>query len=206
MENQIVYRTIREEDLPQVAKIHKEQFGDHILGQCSIELIALFYKSFFSEQNVFIVAEDKGVIKGFVLGGEGHYLSSVQIDFLKNHRLRCALECSIHPHTWFLVWNRFRSNFFSKLKKSANISSSEKGSYKSNYRLLSIAVSEKSKREGVGRGLVYHFDKESSKFCDKYGLCVERDNKAGIAFYKKMGFFCDYERPTFLGMSKTCVK
>lgn len=202
----MIYRKVKIEDVSQVAEIHKEQFKGHLLAECSRKLVELFYQGFIDEQIVFLVAEKDGVIKGFVLGGEGDRLNNVQYNFMSKYGLRCALEAAIHPQTWILVWNKLKSHYFSSIKKSADRDLPNKPSQENHYWLLSIAVSSNSKREGVGRGLVCMFDKEMSSVCDMYCLCVNKDNETGLAFYNNMGFAVDYQRPTFYCMSKTILK
>lgn len=201
----MIYRKIRLEDISQVAEIHKEQFKGHFLGECSNKLVELFYQGFIDEHIVFLVAEKDGVIKGFVLGGEGDRLNKVQYQFMSKYRLRCVLEATIRPQTWKLVWDKLMGHFFSNIKKSADRDLPNKPTRENHYWLLSIAVSSTSKREGVGRGLVCMFDKEMSSVSDRYSLCVDKDNEIGLAFYNNMGFVVDYQRPTFFCMSKATL-
>lgn len=57
------------EDLPVIARIHKENFGDHYLGQFSEKLIAAFYECFVGMESFIVQESNSCDIQGFILGG-----------------------------------------------------------------------------------------------------------------------------------------
>ena len=70
-------RIVKENDLAQIAKIHKQQFADHYLGNFSEKLLLKFYESFYNDKNiVFIVYEDQIGIRGFIVGGNLHRINN----------------------------------------------------------------------------------------------------------------------------------
>lgn len=65
-----IIRVANVKDLKHIAKIHKELFSDHYLGQFSVKIIRNFYSGFINKDVLFLVSETNGVISGFVVGGE----------------------------------------------------------------------------------------------------------------------------------------
>ena len=81
--NKTIIKDAGLDDLKYVAKIHKEIFHDHYLGQFSETLIEKFYQVFIHSDIIFLVSETNGVVNGFVLGGESKKINYCKSSFIK---------------------------------------------------------------------------------------------------------------------------
>lgn len=178
----IEYRLAKKEDLLQVAMIHKEQFPTHYLGQFSISLLESFYRNLLDGEYIFIVAEDRKQIVGFVVGGEWKKISKSLSLFMKNFFVRSLLESVIRPRTWNKSIHKICSVFKNKVSDPNNLDNTE------SFTLLSIATSKIAQGKGIGTGLISAFNDEMRKLTGKYYLSVQDTNARAIGFYIKMGF------------------
>jgi len=64
----IEYRRATEADLAEIVEIHILCFPDYFLTSLGKKLLYSFYKSFFDESNLFIVAYDNEQMIGFIMG------------------------------------------------------------------------------------------------------------------------------------------
>lgn len=183
----IEYRLARQSDLLQVAKIHKEQFPTHYLGQFSISLLKSFYKNFLDSGYIFVVAEEEGMILGFILGGEWKKISKSLTNFMKQNLIRSLLESAIRPKTWKKSFEKFLTIFGEKNSDPNNLDNIEK------FTLLSIATSKLAQGKGIGTGLVSAFNVEIQKITNRYYLSVQDKNNHAIGFYRKRGFVEAYK-------------
>lgn len=178
----IEYRLAKKEDLLQVAMIHKEQFPTHYLGQFSISLLESFYRNLLDGEYIFIVAEDRKQIVGFVVGGEWKKISKSLSLFMKKFFVRSLLESVIRPRTWKKSIHKICSVFKNKVSDPNNLDNTE------SFTLLSIATSKIAQGKGIGTGLISAFNDEMRKLTGKYYLSVQDTNACAIGFYIKMGF------------------
>lgn len=178
----IDYRFAEQSDLLQVAKIHKEQFKTHYLGQFSISLLIDFYKNLLDAGYVFIVAVEDGVVRGFVLGGEWKKISESLNRFMKHNLIRSFFESAIRPQTWKKSIIKLYSIFHKNERDPNNLDNIE------NYTLLSIATAKSSQGKGIGSGLIGAFDRAMKKETERYYLSVQDTNERAISFYIRMGF------------------
>lgn len=166
-------------DLQRIARLHHAQFGDHLLGCLPEPLLIEFYRAL-SVDTIFLVAEIDGSIEGFVLGGEDAVLHRNRRVFMRSNRWRIMGAVIVHPSLWPHVWKRA-----SALRRP--IGNASRFSSAATTRLLSIAVSEGSKGQGVAKTLIQAF--EASLNPDvHYGFSVNASNKRAIGFYQKCGF------------------
>ena len=191
------YRFAREDDLLQVARIHKDQFPTHYLGQFSIALLGAFYRNLLEAGHLFVVAVEEGEVRGFVLGGEWKKISQSLHEFMKKNLIRSLIESSIRPKTWKQSLEKLMSLFGRKEIDPNNLDNIE------THTLLSIATNRASQGQGIGSGLVAAFDKEMRKMCNRYYLSVQDTNVRAIAFYKKAGFVEAYRCEGEIQMIKT---
>jgi len=61
-----------------------------------------------------------------------------------------------------------------------------------------IAVSKKYRKKGIGKKLLYNTIKTSTKKYRRIHLCVFKNNKNALAFYKKIGFKKIFESPSII--------
>lgn len=194
--NMIEYRLANSGDLRQVARIHKEQFPDHYLGQFSMNFLERFYKKMLESNNIFLVAVDDNTILGFVLGGEWEKISLTLCAFMKRNFVLSIMESSIRPKTWKKSIQKFFSLFYHQVTDQNNLDNKER------FTLLSIATSRNAQGKGIGKGLIDSFNDEMLNISNRYYLSVKDKNEKAIRFYKKMGFFEAYRFPGEIQMIK----
>jgi ribosomal protein S18 acetylase RimI-like enzyme len=166
-------------DLDRIARLHRAQFADHLLGCLPEPLLIEFYRAL-SVDTIFLIAEIDGSIGGFVLGGEEVVLHRNRRVFMRSNRWRIIGAVIVHPSLWQHVWKR-------AVALGRTFGSANRFPSAASMRLLSIAVSEVSKGRGVAETLIQAF--EASLVADvHYGLSVHADNMRAIGFYQKCGF------------------
>ena len=193
----IEYRVAKRSDLIQVARIHKEQFKDHYLGQFSISFLEAFYENLWVARYVFIVAEDDGKVLGFVLGGEWGKISDSLTVFMKKNMFYGMIESFVRPKTWKNSLQKLFSLLNPRVRDPHNLDNIEK------YTLLSIAICKSSQGKGIGKGLVNEFNNVMEKFTNRYYLSVQNTNERAIGFYKRMGFVEEHKFNREIQMIKT---
>ena len=62
-------RIVKENDLAQMAKIHKQQFADHYLGNFSEKLLLKFYESFYNDKDIIFIEAERAAIERILLRG-----------------------------------------------------------------------------------------------------------------------------------------
>lgn len=176
------YRKVNEQDLWQIANIHKEQFPDHYLGKFSVSLLYKFYKNLYEGDFIFLVAEDNQKVVGFVLGGDLQLILGKLNDFIKKYASFYMLEIIVRPNTWKDSALKFWSRFIKSHTGEYNLDDIEK------YTILSIATAKAMQGQGLGGGLVKAFEKELLPFGNRYMISVRESNNNAIKFYEKNGF------------------
>ncbi len=175
-------RPAREDDLWEVARIHKLQFStvDYTLGQYSVALIREFYRCFLG-RCLFLVHVSPRGIDGFVLGGERKDLNHVEQVFFRSHLFACCFETLRHPRLWPAAYRTASRMFLSRGKKPVNHDRQDVP------RLLSIAVDESAKGSGAATALVSAFDAFFRGSFPAYELSVVKTNHRAVRFYEKLG-------------------
>ncbi len=192
----ISYVNAVEQDLYQVAQIHKERFPDHYLGKFSISLLYRFYKNLLDAKQIFIVAKEKDEVVGFVVGGDIKIIKERLSLFIRTNVLFYGLEILIRPNTWAKSFDKLKEVIFKQPSSQYNLDDHEK------YTLLSIATAKSAGGKGVGTGLVKAFDSTLSEVGDHYHLAVMESNTGAIKFYEKNGFTVANKLPEELQMMK----
>lgn len=191
------YRLAIEDDLLQVARIHKDRFPTHYLGQFSTVLLEAFYRNLLEDGHLFVVAVEEGEVQGFVLGGEWKKISQSLHEFMKKHLARSLMESAVRPKTWRQSLKKLMSLFGKKETDPNNLDNIE------SHTLLSIATSRSAQGKGVAVGMLAAFDREMKKMSNRYYLSVQDTNARAIAFYKKAGFAEAYRCEGEIQMIKT---
>ncbi len=169
-------------DIEAVAKIHHEQFREHLLGQLSVQLLALYYSEFLQEAE-FLVYQENEFVKAFIVGGPIDSLNRIRRSFLRKYSIRFTIELLLKPRVYPFIFERIIAAFLIFSRKSA-----------SSYLVpimetvvLSIAVSPELQGSGIASKLCTEFE---GRLWDKryYWLYVRNVNIRAIAFYHKIGF------------------
>lgn len=176
-------RIVKENDLAQIAKIHKQQLADHYLGNFSEKLLLKFYESFYNDKDiVFIVYEDQIGIRGFIVGGNLHRINNASSYFIKNNIPLYGAEIIIRPKTWLKSINKLVNVVFKKKPNPVSLDAVM------DYTLLSIAVSKDAQGLGVASKMIDKFDEIMKEKSEDYFLSVHDTNDRALGFYYKKGF------------------
>lgn len=179
----ISYRLAEVRDMAQIAETHIECFPGYFITSLGGKLIQNYYYTFWRENNLFIVAEDKEEIIGFCMG----YIngSNARFNFINKNLYR-------------LIWRLFvlcmTLNLLA-IKKCFNIKNLKLKTSKHNINkqvaagnLLSVCVKQKYRGSGVSKALVQNFENLlREKKLEDYTLSVYVTNKEAISFYTKNG-------------------
>jgi len=178
-------RPCRKEDLARVAEIHKARFAlpGTLLGQLSPTLIAGLYASFFGRAT-FLVHATGGDVDGFVLGGSSRAMTRCKLSFFRKYALLCIVDVVRRPQLWTRAFHAFV-----KLIGDWSSSASETAP-REEFRMVSIAVSPRATRKGVGTALVQGFEAAMGEERQAYSLNVLKTNASAIRFYEQLGFHC----------------
>lgn len=169
------------EDLPVIARIHKENFGDHYLGQFSEKLIAAFYESFVGMESFIVQESNSCDIQGFILGGVSEDLSRRSNEFIRRNPWRYVFEIMWRPQTWIPSIGKLYNLIYAQLHKREKKQVADSPMFS----LLSIAVAKSCQHQGVATNMQRYFE----TLCpfEYYRLSVHTNNKKARAFYEKMG-------------------
>ena len=176
-----IIQQARDDDIFEVASIHKQQFPTHFLGKYSVRLLAAYYEAFL-DNSVFLVSKDKGKVNGFVVGGPASDLSSARRDFLTQNKVLYITETILRPNTYWGVFTRLKSVMRSMQQTN------DSNSVADEHLILSIAVDKSYMGKGIAQELCRAFEESIKPDASGYGLYVRSDNKRAIKFYEKMGF------------------
>jgi ribosomal protein S18 acetylase RimI-like enzyme len=201
----VLIRSTTKEDIPQIAAIHKQQFSTHFLGCYSKSLIEKFYRCFLHEKIIFLVCEQEGAIIGFVLGGLSNHLAYAKKIFLEKYKQEYIIETILNPFVWFMAASRIKQFFLVPFLRRYNINIMEE-SFEEAITLLSLAVTEEAKGEGVANLLVDAFESKLQDISYRtYGLFVRKKNNRAINFYFRTGFTLKKEVENGLYLTKDIV-
>jgi ribosomal protein S18 acetylase RimI-like enzyme len=183
--NPMTIRACTNEDLVQIAKIHKIQFStpDSLSGRASVALVAAIYEEFL-DRSIFLVHTSGGFVDGFVLGGSSRILTRCRLSFFRRNAPACIATVLRRPHIWWLALRSSLKLVRSWIKLFVAASPSE------DFRLLSLAVAPNATRKGIGTVLVRSFEAAVPATCDAYCLHVLKTNTSAIRFYESLAFQC----------------
>ncbi len=175
-------RPATQDDIRDVARIHKARFGgfEYTLGQYSISLISKFYASFLGRCVFLVHVSDRG-IDGFVMGGGPEEISAAKRAFIWNNLARCCWETLLHPRLWYAAYHFVRRSCLPQPTKFEEILAPNLP------KLLSIAVDTAAEGSGTATVLVKAFESSIYDRCTGYTLNVLKTNAHAVRFYEKLG-------------------
>jgi len=178
--DETVIQLASDNDIVEVASIHKQQFSTHFLGRYSEQLLAAYYKALLGN-SIFLVSKYNGKVNGFVVGGLASNLSYAKREFLIQNKLLYIKETILRPNTYWDVLKRLKP-VISSMYKPIQLNNDD------SIWILSIAVAKGFMGKGIAQKLCTEFEK-SIELATEYGLYVRCDNKRALHFYRKMGFY-----------------
>ncbi len=175
-------RAATQDDMGDVARIHKARFGgqEYTLGQYSTSLVRGFYASFLGRCVFLVHTSDRGV-DGFVVGGGCGEVAGAQRAFVRNNLVRCCLETLGHPSLLRAGYNFIRRSYLPQPSKFLKVLAPNLP------KLLSIAVDEAAQGSGAGAALVKAFESCIAGRYPGYTLSVLKTNAQAVQFYEKLG-------------------
>jgi len=181
---------LNEKHLDLIAKLHKENFSEeHTTFYLREELIKEYYRQFFREDEIFFLGlEDNGKLLGIILGGNKNKLAYCKEKFIKDHKKSLTKNILVSTvakpkFIYKLFYERIILKFLydEKIKKNIDLSNS--------YNILSIVIDKSKRRKGLGKILIYEFEKLAKKNKKEFlTLSVRKSNESALNFYKKIGF------------------
>lgn len=194
-------RPVLDADFPQLAKLYKECFSESFLARLGTSMLVRYLRWLsLRERNrpCTLVAEDALGLIGYL--SAGCYTENVQVSFMKEHRLHLALAILLRPgvalHPDFVL--KIRRAWFG-LKKYGADSRKPSGAQASTvssgrwspvrFHVLSVAVSLRGRRRGIGSALLSHGVKEArSRDCTFMDAMVMASNTASLGLFTGFGF------------------
>ncbi len=185
------------DDLPAVAVLHCSAFPGQLLTLIGPRLIRRFYGQFIILPGSFAFAASRdGLLVGFVAGSTDK--NELFRRFYRSNLLWIGLKVIVSPAIWSLMSRNVsgRRSHFKRLLQSLSRKKSEHSDAEQTVtdsripnRLMSIAVSEPCRGQGIAEELVDRFCKQlSDEGFEEVGLSVLAKNERAIRFYEKTGW------------------
>ncbi|MFN8008918.1 MAG: GNAT family N-acetyltransferase [Terriglobia bacterium] len=174
----------------QVAQIHTTEIRHGALPLLGTEFLRkLYYALAQSPKNSIWVAQDKGMVLGFLAGCADFNKSCRQLAWQHGVSLGWnALRSMLAPG----VLVKILSLFVYPFRNRGNQIGLEESLIKSSSRaeLLAMAVHHEAQRQGIGRGLVRAFEKNLSSWgvIDGYWVATDCAQQGSNQFYMSVGF------------------
>lgn len=194
--NQISLYTLRDiqtqEDLCQVARIHKKAFPDSLLSKLGEEIIRSYYEIQMASPNecYAVGVYHEGILQGYSFGGNFRDIKSI---FIKKNLIKLGWQFLTNPSLLKNVQIRHRISTIVKYimkqpkrKKSVSNSINQK---RRPFGILSIAVDPSLQHSGYGKILMNMCERDAiKKQFTSMRLTVNPNNQKAIAFYKGLGW------------------
>lgn len=107
--NSYYYRLAEIKDLEEITKIHIQEFSGYFLTSFGENLIYKFYESYLKSNEIFVIAESKKEIKGFILGSNGSIARKIffKENFSKTTFIILKEMLKGNKVLWNGIWKRF---------------------------------------------------------------------------------------------------
>lgn len=171
----MIIRLAEKKDTKDVAKIHKEEIKESFLSSLPMAFLEKLYSAVI-ENDFIIVAEDGGIIVGFMAGTAD--IKKLYSVFLKRYFFHSVVVL------FFKIFN------FSALKKIIeNLLYPKKEQDLPKAELLTVAVKKEFQGKGLAGEMLDLFQQEMQKRgTDVFKVIVGEGLKPAIKFYEKSGF------------------
>lgn len=170
----------------QIAEVHLAAYTKaHLTANFSLSQVEEYYQCLVMNSELSILAVDLNQevdgsncprILGFIVAGSG--VSRGVSRYMQGHRFYLMSVMLRNPRFIFQKLNYFLESKF------GNIALSE-----AKFRLMSITVRPEVQSAGVGREMLFYFEKilmDRGVHC--YGLSVKSENFQAVSFYERNGF------------------
>ncbi len=201
---------IKQNDLPEIARLYEEAFSEHFLGLMGQKFLNLFCGQFMnSTTNYGYSAKCNGKTVGFLLGSidEAPFNQFYRQNFIAIAMIvmkKYVSDSVVRKHL-----NKRLGNILVAIKtllpssKRVNNNANQNDTFVSP-RLLAIGVDSNYRGMGIANKLTSQFCVEmKSKGFDKVGLSVLSWNRRAINFYKKDAWIVEESCETELSLSRS---
>jgi len=180
-------RRIKENDIDELVELHIDSFKESLNILAGKKYLSEVFRWFIKTNNIAILAYEKDIITGYLIGAPIGYEKSMNRALWK-YGLIGLLK---HPSRILNI--KLLINILKRVKSIIGLSGmktqplvKEKGIGIS---LVGIAVAEKNKGRGTAAELVFEFEKASKELkADFVRLSVLKENKRAQTFYSKSGW------------------
>ena len=179
------YRVAEEKDMSEIAKVHMECFPEYFTTLFGQKLLTAYYKEFYEEAPLFVIAENKEQIVGFCMGYK-RGTSKAKNEFINKNRYKLAFRMAYLCITLNrLAIKKCVQFIFEKLKitriKQNHVTEADGD-------LLSICVKKEYRGQGVSTQLIKMFEQTlKDNGMHSYVLSVYKTNASARVFYEKNG-------------------
>jgi ribosomal protein S18 acetylase RimI-like enzyme len=195
-------RSILESDLPELAELHGECFPGSFLARLGTSTLGLYLGWLVVRTRnrpcTLVAVDDSGII-GYL--SAGCFTENVHVSFMKEHRLRLALGILLRPRVMFhpdfktkvhRAWIGLR-RYGADSKAAPNLTkdpvASTKKWSKARFHILSVAVSPRGRRRGIGSALLSEGMIEArARDCAFMDAAVAASNSASLGLFTGFGF------------------
>jgi len=180
----IEYRRAKQSDIPMIAETHIQGFPDYFLTSLGKKLLCSFYKSYYDENNLFVVALDNGKMIGF---GMGHlYPSDARRNFEKENFIQLSFRLL---YLCLKLDKPTIERVIARLFKRGNTKNQLSFSHQADANWLSSTVLPEYRGQGVATQLNEEFESLLKQYnVRSYTGSVREDNDNIRGLLKKQGF------------------
>lgn len=172
-------------DLKCIAVVHKECFQGTFISYWGKSLIEKYYKEFYEEKPLFVVAEEGDEVVGFCMGYQSG--SKAKKNFIRKNFIQLASRMIVLCLSFNCLVIKKCFSLFPFKHDNRSISNEVQ---MPSADLLSICVKDPYKGRGVAKNLIDAFESLLLKNgLPDYSLSVYKNNVRAIRFYEKMGFY-----------------
>ncbi len=205
MKQEVVLKKLQPEDLGKVVRVHINSFPESALTKLGAQIVRRYYLWQLTGPHKKIWAIGAFLdddCAGFSFSGIFHGSTS---GFIQQNKKFLVKEVLFHP------WLLFNPLFTKRLGEGIKLlrRSSKKQTISGagpeqpripDYGILSIAVSEKYQKLGIGQLLMLDAEKEALKYgYEQICLTVHPDNKKAVRFYEKQNWQKFYQSESWNG-------
>lgn len=168
--------------LEQIAGIHALAYSDdHFTSSFSLEKLIEYNLRLIEASTLSVVAMEDDEVLGFIISGEK--VSAGVSKFINENRGWLMLQLLRSPRILFAKILAMIQARFAPVQPS-----------EAKFRLLTIAIKPGIQSKGVGKEMLYFFERELLKIgVSCYGLSVRNKNSRAIKFYERHNFIKEKE-------------
>jgi len=204
MDNQIQMYEVELTHLKRIAVLHVECFPDSILGKLGRGVVERYYRWQLvgPHEGCHLGAWASGELVGFCFAGR---FNGAIGGFVRRHKFYVAIQLLMRPRVWFddglreALYVGFKALRGPKRSKKS-VNTQRFPSAKRPFGILSLAVSPRYRRAGIGKRLMDAVSSAAMQQGEsRIGLTVRPENKSAVDFYLRIGWQKDFAQNPWKG-------